>query len=363
MGLGANNMSARKQVTIRQVAAAAGVSTQTVSRVVNDHPDVADETRMRVQQVIAKLGYRPNAIARSLIHRRSHTLGVVATGLDYFGPSRALVGIEKQTRALGYSLLLDLLHHPEVEDVDQLLNRLLSHQVDGIIWAVPEIGNNRVWLQKLRPHLAAPMIFLTTQSRLEWATASIDNRRGGYLATQHLLDQGYRDIGIVLGPWTWWEVRQRQLGWREALQEAGMSIEDRQIEEGDWSAASGEMAMESLLEKFTQMDAVFVCNDQMALGVLKAARRSGRRVPEDLGVVGFDNIPEADFFGPALTTVDQPLIELGCVAVEELSRMIEAAHDKLPAIQPQSILLQTRLVIRESSLRKPERQKLSGGKG
>src|SRR3990172_280797 len=145
-------MATRKRVTIRQVAREAGVSTQTISRVINNRPDVAPQTRLRVERVIARLGYRPSAIARSLIHQRSHTLGVVATGLDYYGPSRTLVGIEKQVRAQEYSLLLDLLHHPETEDVERILNRLLSLQVDGILWAVPEIGNNRAWLLDTNHH-------------------------------------------------------------------------------------------------------------------------------------------------------------------------------------------------------------------
>ena len=128
-----------------------------------------------MERVIARLGYRPSAIARSLIHQRSHTLGVVATGLDYYGPSRTLVGIEKQVRAQGYSLLLDLLHHPETEDVERILNRLLSLQVDGILWAVPEIGNNRAWLRNTNLHLQVPVVFFCQNN--QWAISMPRSRQ------------------------------------------------------------------------------------------------------------------------------------------------------------------------------------------
>ena len=304
-------MVTRKSATITQVARAANVSTQTVSRVINDRPDVAPETRLRVQQVISQLGYRPNALARSLIHQRSYALGVVATGLDYFGPTRTLVGIERQIRLQGYSLLLDLLHHPETENVERILNRLLSWKVDGIIWAVSEIGNNRTWLERDTRQTPVPMIFLTMESRPGLATVSIDNMKGGYLAASHLLEQGYRQIGIILGPWTWWEVRQRKRGWQQALEDFGLSVENYQMVEGDWSSTSGETAFRELLDQYPKMEAVFACNDQMALGVMQAAHRAGRRVPEDLAVIGFDDTPKSPYFWPPLSTIKQPLVELG----------------------------------------------------
>jgi len=343
-------MATRRRITITQVAHAAGVSTQTVSRVINDRPDVAPDTRLRVQRVISQLGYRPSAIARTLIHQRSHTLGVVATGLDYYGPSHTLVGIEKQTRALGYSLLLDLLHDPETEDVERIINRLLSLHVDGIIWAVPEIGNNRAWLQGKNLHLLVPIIFLSMEPRPGLVVVSIDNRRGGRLATEHLIAHGYRHIGIITGPLDWWESRQRRLGWREALEAAGLLAAENQVVEGNWSAASGEQGIRRLLAQFPQMDAIFASNDQMALGVLQTIHNIRSRFPEDLGVVGFDNIPESAYFWPALTTVEQPLIKLGCIAVEKLSQMIDADFQLGAEIHHDSVYLQPELVVRDSSL-------------
>lgn len=339
----------KKRVTIKQVAKEAGVSTQTVSRVINNRPDVAPETRQRVLQVIDQLGYRPSSIARSLIQGRSYTLGVVGYGLEYFGPSRTLSGIEQQANELGYSLLLSLIRQPEKNDVEQILRELLSRYVDGIVWAVPEIGDNRDWTQQEIPRLAVPVVFLSTQPRPNQSVVAVDNRSGGRMATQHLLDQGYQNIGLITGPLDWWEARQRQLGWQDALKE--VTIENDHIVEGDWTAESGERGLRQLLEQHPDMHAVFVCNDQMALGALQAARQMGVRVPADLALVGFDDIPESAYFYPPLSTVRQDMVELGRRAVRELGRMIEASQQSRAVVRPKTILLQPQLIIRESSVR------------
>src|SRR5919202_3879943 len=170
-------MNPGKRATIKHVAAAAGVSTQTVSRVINDRPDVSTETRRRVQQVIDRLGYQPSAVARSLIGQRTHVVGVVGTGLEYYGPSRTLAGIEKQAAELGFSVLLSLIHEPETENVETVLGDMLSRQVEGIIWAVPEIANNRRWIRELPPP-SVPVVFLTMQPQPELAVVALANRTG-----------------------------------------------------------------------------------------------------------------------------------------------------------------------------------------
>ena len=338
------------QVTITRVAQEAGVSAQTVSRVINNRPDVSPGTRQRVQQVITRLGYQPNAIARSLIRRRSHTLGVVASGLQYYGPSSTVVGIEQGANALGYSLLLSLLHQPETEKVEQIIAALLARQVDGIIWAVPEIGNNRSWLQENVPHLAVPIVFLSMQPRAHLPVVAVDNWTGGRLATEHLLAQGYRTIGLITGPLDWWEARERKRGWHDALCAADIPVNDSLVVEGNWSASSSERGLFQLLEQCPGLQAVLASNDQMALGVLQAARRLNRRVPEDLAVAGFDDIPESAFFCPPLTTVSQNLNELGRTAVHVLSQIITARQQSDGAFPLESIWLKPQLVIRSSSV-------------
>jgi LacI family transcriptional regulator len=343
-------MAFEKRVTIKRVAREAGVSPQTVSRVVNNHPDVSPETRQRVQQVINRLSYQPSYIARTLIQGHSRTLGVVGTGLEYYGPSRTLSGIEKQADELGYTLQLSLIRQPERSDVEQLWRDLLSRHVEGIIWAVPEIGNNRKWVQQVNGGLTLPVVFLSMQANPNLSVVAIDNRSGGKMATNHLLTQGYRRIGLITGPLDWWEAQQRRLGWEDALEEAGLPIEEHFTVEGDWTPASGEQSLRRLLEQSPDVEAVFICNDQMAMGALRTARQIGRRVPEDLAVVGFDDVPESPYFHPPLSTVKQDMVEVGRYAVRELCRLIAASQERQAAVQPERILIQPRLIVRESSV-------------
>jgi LacI family transcriptional regulator len=342
-------MNINKRTTIKEVARAAGVSTQTVSRVINDRPDVSPETRERIQQVIVELDYQPSALARSLIQQRSYTLGIVTAGLKFFGPSRTLNGITNKAEELGYALMLEELLQFDTDNIKPLLQNLLARHVDGIVWAVPEVGDNRRWVDEILNDVPVPVVFLTMQPRPGISTVSADNYTGGVLATQHLLDQGRRQIGHISGPMDWWEARQRKQAWQDTLKKAGLKAEDSHCMEGNWSSSSGESSFMQLLQSYTEMDAVFVANDQMALTVLQIANRSGIRVPQDLAIVGFDNMAESAYFWPALTTINHNQHELGCRAVQELVGQIEAGH-RNEMIKPQNILLTPELITRKSSV-------------
>ncbi len=350
-------MTARRRMTIKEVAQAAGVSTQTVSRVLNNRPDVAPETFERVQQIIADTGYAPNMHARSLTQGRSHILGVVAFGLEYFGPSRVLTGIEQQAAEMGYSISLSLIHQPETNDVDGLLSSLVGRQVDGVIWAVPEVSGNRAWSHDGSPDLPVPVTLVGSMAgQTSLPSIGIDNRAIGRLATEHLLAGGARRIGIVTGPLNWWEAQERLDGWRETLDSHRVPTEDRLVVEGDWGAMSGELGLERLLAGLPDLDAVFASNDQMALGVLHGAHRIGRRVPDDLSVVGVDNMSESSHFWPSLTTVHQPLRDAGALAVQEIDRSIRLSRQRRAPDDgaPRVVLLQPKLVVRNSSRPVPE---------
>ena len=257
--------------TIVDVARRAHVSAGTVSNALTGKRPVSEQTRQRIMQAIEELGYQPNLLARSLVNRSSKTLGVVASGLEYYGPSRTLVGMEQQANELGYSLLLDLLHRPDDADVDPVLADLVARRVDGIIWAVHEIGDNRAWIGEERLRLLPPIVFLTMETRPQTSVISTDNRAGARLATQHLIDLGRRTIGIITGPLDWWEARERLAGWRDCLRASGLSTDANLTIEGNWSAASGEQAMNRLFAQQPAIDAVFVGNDQMALGALRCS--------------------------------------------------------------------------------------------
>jgi LacI family transcriptional regulator len=342
----------KKSVTIKEVAAAAGVSAQTVSRVLNDRPDVSEETRTAIQRIIADLGYSPNILARSLIQGRSNTLGVVGYGLGYYGPSRIVTGIERQANELGYSLLLHLLRDPENNLGEDLFANLLMRKVDGIIWAVPEIGDTRPALLAQAERAGVPVVFINMEPRPGLSVVTMDNLTGARRAVEHLLNQGYTKIGIITGPDGWWESRQREAGWRSALLAAGRlrpAEIDRLRVTGDWYPSSGAAALEQLLAREPGLDAVFSCNDPMALGALNAARRLGHCVPSDFAVVGYDDVPEASFYDPALTTVRQPLQEMGAEAVRMLHRALSQPEGE--SYPPEQVWFSPELVVRASSLK------------
>jgi LacI family transcriptional regulator len=337
------------RITIVDVAREAHVSAGTVSNALTGKRPVAEATRTRILQAIADLGYQPNLLARGLVNQRSQTVGIVAAGLEYYGPSRTLIGIDQEANALGYALLLELLHGPYETHVDSVLNLLSARRVDGIIWAAHEVGNNHDWVAPERLNRLPPILFLTMQPHPGVALINTDNCRGAQLATQHLLDLGRDVIGLISGPLLWWEARERLEGWRRTLLCAGRPADDSLVAEGDWTAASGEAGLMALMAARPDVDAVFVANDQMALGVLRAAHRLGKRVPEDLAVVGYDNTPASAYFWPALTTVRQRLLEVGRLAIQTLHTMIEARRHGRELPVPTLQTLSPELIVREST--------------
>ena len=345
-----HNSTNHLHATLRDVADLAGVSIKTVSRVVNHQNEISEATRQRVQAAIDQLDYRPNTLARSLIHQHSKTLGVIAWGIDYYGPSRTVLGIEQEANELGYSLFLSLVAYP-TDDHEQILDTLVSRRVEGIIWAIPEVANNHNWIQEEGLAHLPPVVFLTMESHPGISVVSVDNRMGAKQAVQHLIQQGRRKIGIITGPMAWWEARTRHAGWQEALEEAGLDASPSLVAmSDDWSALNGERGMRTLLAQTPDLDAVFASNDQIALGAIGIAHQLGRSVPQELAIVGFDNIPESAFFWPPLTTIYQNLIEVGRIAVKNLHQMILARQAQTKPLPPISALVKPELVVRASSL-------------
>jgi DNA-binding LacI/PurR family transcriptional regulator len=343
------NMLKPEKTTIYEVAKEAGVSRQTVSRVINNKPDVATETRQRVLEIIERLEFRPSAIARSLSQRRSYNFGVLTAGLRYHGPSTTLSGIADKSEELGYGLLLKELSSFNATNIKPILAWFLDHQVDGILWAAPEIGPNREWIGEMIDEIRVPIIFLTTEQRDDISIVTIDNHYGARLATEHLFSLGCRHIGHISGPLDWWESRERVRGWLEILAEKGEKPEPRMSVEGNWSSKSGKTAFAQLLSDYPEMDAIFVGNDQMALSVLQTANEEGMSIPENLAVVGFDGIPESEYFSPALTTVFQNQHELGTIAVQELARQVEEWKLENRMVEPNYLAIYPELIIRKST--------------
>jgi DNA-binding LacI/PurR family transcriptional regulator len=249
---------------------------------------------------------------------------------------------------------LSLLDQFDSARIDAILDNLLSRQVEGIIWAVPGQAQLLEWVTAKTENLPVPLVYLNKNQCDDHVVVSVNNQYGGQLATQHLVEQGYQRIGIITGPPDWWEAQERERGWREVLQETGL---DRDLDllkvNGDWSAASGDVGLNALYEKSPDLEAVFVSNDQMALGALQAARRLGLRVPQDLGLVGFDDIPEAAYFYPSLTTVRQSTNKLGALAVKTINNLIRARRENEPFV-PEILQIKPRLIIRKSSKKDSE---------
>jgi len=333
-------MAGPPRVTIREIARACGVSVQTVSRVINGRPDVSPATRAAVEAAIAAAGFQPNAAARSLVRGRSQMLGVVVAGLRYFGVTETLNGIAESADAAGYAILLKEIPVEDRSSMGSVFEFLVGHGVEGIIVAAPETAGDAGEL----PPSSRPTVALKAEAPSAWSSVLIDNRGGARLATDHLLASGRRRIGHVAGPSDWREARDRQAGWMDALQAAG--IEPGPMVEGDWTSAGGEAALAALLTADSALDAVFVANDQMAIGLLRAAHRRGIAVPEQVAVVGFDGLDEGAQSIPSLTTIVQPLRQLGELGVTELLQAIDGG----PRPEgPRVLVLGTRLVARESA--------------
>ena len=320
-----------------------GVSTQTVSRVINKRPDVSPGTRRAVEAAISEQGFQPSAVARSLVQRRSHMLGVVVAGLRYFGVSQSLNGIAEAAEEAGYSIILKDLSSFSVPDIVPVVDFFVANRVEGIIFGQPQLGANLHQLQEQLPPSAPPVIFLKAVGADGFNAICVDNVGGGRHATEHLLALGRRRIAHLAGPLAWREAEDRRDGWLAALTGAGVA--PGPIVAGDWSALSGAAAFEQILELDPEVDGLFAANDQMALGALQVANRRGIAIPGRLAVVGFDGVPEAAAFTPSLTTLRQPLTEMGELAV----RQVLAALDADVVLPKRTILLPTELVIGDSA--------------
>jgi DNA-binding LacI/PurR family transcriptional regulator len=335
-----------RKATIKQVAKASGVSTQTISRVLNERPDVAPETRLRILQVIHEMGYTPSALARGMIRQRSFTIGVMFSKLSLNGGSITLDAIFAEADRLGYTLLLKELPNPDSDGSERLLRSLIDYHVDGIIWAVPKTGNHPQLTQMDFP---VPVVFVNTSSGSAQTVVSLDYFKSGYLATRHLIDQGYQNIAHISGPSEWWSARECKRGWEKSLRDAHRAVPAQAYAHGDWSPMTGCQAASRLFSQYPEVDAIFVANSQMALGILYEASRRRRKIPAELGIVALDDTSEADFFCPPLTIVAQDYAMLGRTAMQKLAWLIET-DNKTQSISPTQSIIEPILLVRESTI-------------
>lgn len=312
------------------VARLAGVSHQTVSRVLNDHPSVREATRARVVAAIKELDYRRNLAARALVTGRSQTLGVISFDTTLYGPASTLYGIEQAARDAGYFVTIASLKTIDRESVLEALDRLMSQFVDGIIVIAPQKSAAKAIADL--PN-TIPLVAIGSGLGKNVPAVSVDQYVGAAAATQHLLDHGHSTVWHVAGPRDWLESEGRLSAWQRTLEAAGADVPQPLV--GDWSARSGYEAGR-VLARITRLSAVFAANDHMALGVMRALTEAGLRVPEDVSLIGFDDVPEAEFFTPPLTTVRQDFDELGRRSLAMLlgqisSQPVETDTSRVPA--------------------------------
>ncbi|MFC4909416.1 LacI family DNA-binding transcriptional regulator [Actinomadura gamaensis] len=324
------------------VAARAGVSQMTVSRVLNAPEKVRAATRARVLAAMRELDYRPNSAARVLASGRSGVLGVVSFDTTLYGPASTLYGIEVAARAAGYGVTIASLGLLTRHSIEEGVERLRGQSVDGIIIIAPH-ASAAGSLRGLPPDL--PVVAVGVHEPVPVPVATVDHRAGAVRVTRHLLSLGHRTVHHISGPADWVDSTARVDGWRATLESAGCAVHEPLA--GDWSARSGyEQGRRLALDP--RVTAVFAANDPMALGLLRALREAGRRVPEDVSVAGFDDIPEAPYLAPPLTSVRQPFDAVGREAFRLLLDRVDGADGPPPrrVVEPE-------LVVRESTAAPP----------
>lgn len=328
-----------RSANIRDVARAAGVSHQTVSRVINGHPSLRESTRQRVLEAMEALQFRPNRAARSLVTSRSGMIGVLVTNGTYFGPASTRAAIESAAAAAGYLVDTAALASLEEAAFKEAIERLVDHAVEGLIILAPQEATLR---QLQHFSVTLPMVTVHSTSPGDHHGLSVDQVAGARLATRHLLELGHRDVAHIAGPDGWVESRERIRGFCTEM--ASWGLDSPRIVTGDWTSDSGFRIGQELLADH-RPTAVFSSNDQMALGFTHACRTVGLRVPEDVSIVGFDDVPDATHFAPPLTTVRQDFPELGRRCVAHLLAQLGAPVRELPR------MVVPELILRESTAR------------
>ena len=309
------------------------MSHQTVSRVLNNLPNVRPATRERVENAIKQLRYRPSTAARSLVTRRSRTIGLITTGSFDYGPSSTLLGFNEAARVARYLVSISSMLETDVTSMRSSVDLLLGQNVEAIVL----IAAHRGALEAIQGiDLGVPLVAVESSGRVGFHSVSIDQYRGAHDATTHLIELGHRSILHLAGPADSMDATERVRGWRDALSENGLVAREPLV--GDWTPGSG-YAHGLTLAADRSFTGLVVGNDQMALGAMHALTANGISVPGDVSVIGFDDIPEAEHFSPPLTTIRQDFAELGRTVMSTvLEMLIDEAREESPHPVPQLVV-------------------------
>jgi len=335
-------MAKSQHITIKDVAERADVSIQTISRVINNRPDVSPETRQRIQAIINELGYQPFSNARGLAAKRTYTLGLVTADFSDFWFSQVVTGAENEAQEHGYVFMLGNASC-DPEDEPRFIKLLTQRHVDGVIFVRANCENEANHLLLLK-EFGVPVV--TTGHHLPdtgLAMVDVDNIGGGRKATEFLIGLGHTKIAMLTGPSDWKSVFDRSEGYLQALQASNIPVDHDLIFNGTWLHRSGYENTTLLLKSKKPFTAIFAHNDRIARGAIYALSEAGLRVPDDISIIGYDDIPEAEFSEPPLTTIRQPAVEVGQAASKLLIQMIEDS-----TIPPRQIMFDTTLIVRSS---------------
>jgi DNA-binding LacI/PurR family transcriptional regulator len=333
----------RRNPSLTDVAEAAGVSMQTVSRVSNGLDNVQPSTRLHVEAAMKRLGYQPNRAARALRTGRFKSIGVVVFTLESFGNMRTVEAIAAAAAAAGYTITLISAAARTREDVVEAIGRLEEQAVDGVILLIEShlVDETRIALPE-----NLPVVIVDSALRPDHCLVDTDQAQGARLATEHLLELGHQTVHHIAGPAASISAGHRESSWRETLQQHRRVVPA--VFRGDWTTHTG-YEIGQVIALDAAITAVFVSNDQMALGLLRACHEAGRPVPSTLSIVGFDDMPESDSFWPPLTTIHQYFEHIGRGSIQALLSALDGDSE------PSQLVVPTRLVVRSSTTVPPAR--------
>jgi LacI family transcriptional regulator len=318
--------------------------------VINTDGYVSDATRARVMQAIGQLNFVPNGIARSLSSRRSHTLGVVSNDISDHSFAEMAAGAELEARRQGFYLIIGSVEDGSPEDEEAYLRLMQQRRIDGLIVARPRLRRSSLRVLAAIADSIPTVAIASRVEALRLHSVDIDNRGGGRLAATHLIENGHRAIATITGPLDWPSAQARLEGAREALRKAGLGAQLAVASTGEWGVEGGRAAMSELMRSGNRFTAVFAQSDLLALGAIAELQSRGVSVPGDVSVIGYDDIPVARYMSPALTTVRQPMNEVGAAAVRLLTQAL-ANPSSSGRARRRHQLVDVSLVVRESVAR------------
>ncbi|MDA0120326.1 substrate-binding domain-containing protein [Vibrio sp. T11.5] len=328
--------------TMKDIARLAGVSTSTVSHVINQSRYVSEEISERVNKAAQELNYTPSALARSLKINRTNTIGMLVTTSTnpFFG--EVVKGVERSCYQQGYNLIL-CNTEGDNERMRESINTLLQKRVDGLILMCSSLEGERIDVFEKYPDI--PVVVMDWGPMLFTSDKIQDNSlRGGYMAAKHLIESGHTEIGCITGPLAKHQAQMRYEGYKRALIEAGLEFNPNWIIESDFECEGGYEALNKMHAKGSLPSSIFVCNDMMSMGVINAAHEKGIRVPEELSIIGYDDIHISKFMTPALTTIHQPKYRLGKAAVEAVLKKLEGGETEPQVVQLEPTLVERKTV-------------------